>query len=372
MISIFDAHLDLAWNALSFNRDLTLPVEETRRRERLMSDHPSRGGCTTSIPELRRAGVGACVATLLARAGPEQDPQDGYSRTDLDHAAPAIAYAVAQGQLAYYRWLQEQGHLRIIRTAQELERHWSEWTLRRDSTPIGIILGMEGTDPVVAPQQLEAWWRDGLRVAGLAHYGLSHHAGGTGTDGPISRLGRELLKQFEALGMVLDATHLCDRSLEQALDVYGGPVMASHHNCRALVPGDRQLTDQQIRLLIQRGAVIGTALDAWMLVPGWKRGATSPEVVGIQAAADHIDHVCQLAGDVRHAGIGSDLDGGFGREQTPHDLDTIADLQKLSAILQKRGYSAQEVAAVFHDNWLRFFHDALPASSPAEGSGAVP
>ncbi len=362
MIPIFDAHLDLAWNALSFNRDLTLPVAQTRRREGHMNDHPSRGGSTVSLPELRRAGVGVCVATLLARAGPRQEPQPGYRRTDLDHAAPSIAYAVAQGQLAYYRLLESQGHLRFIRSAGQLDRHWRQWTEARDSAPLGIVLGMEGTDPVVAPDQLEAWWDDGLRVAGLAHYGESRHAGGTGCDTPLTDDGLRLLEHFERLGMVLDVTHLCDRSLAQALDVFGGRLMASHHNCRALVPGDRQLTDAQIRRLVGRGAVIGTALDAWMLHPGWVHGQSTPDVVGIRAAADHVDHVCQLAGNARHAGIGSDLDGGFGREQTPHDLDTAADLQTLAEILKQRGYGDEQVAAVFHGNWLRFFREALPGS----------
>jgi len=109
--------------------------------------------------------------------------------------------------------------------------------------------------------------------------------------------------------------------MEQAMDVYEGPVLASHHNCRALVPGDRQLADEQIKKLISRGAVIGTALDAWMLYPNWIRGQTKPEVVGLEAVADHIDHVCQIAGNVDHAAIGSDLDGGFGTEQTPRDLE---------------------------------------------------
>jgi membrane dipeptidase len=161
--------------------------------------------------------------------------------------------------------------------------------------------------------------------------------------------------------MILDVTHLCDQSMAQALDLFDGPVLASHHNCRALVPGDRQLTDEQIMRLIGRGAVIGAALDAWMLYPNWVRGKTSPQVVGLEAVADHIDRVCQLAGNANHTAIGSDLDGGFGTEQTPRDLDTIADLQKLDQILARRGYSDGDIDNIFHGNWLRFFAEALPA-----------
>jgi membrane dipeptidase len=137
-------------------------------------------------------------------------------------------------------------------------------------------------------------------------------------------------------------------------------VLASHHNCRALVPGDRQLADEQIRRLVARGAVIGAAFDAWMLYPGWVRGQTSPEVVSLDAVADHIDHVCQIAGDVQHAALGTDLDGGYGHEQTPRDLKVYSDLHRLADILERRGYSGQDVDAIFHGNWLRFFGETLP------------
>jgi membrane dipeptidase len=151
---------------------------------------------------------------------------------------------------------------------------------------------------------------------------------------------------------------LSDQSFDEALECYDGPVLASHHNCRALVGGQRQLTDDQIKRLLERGAVIGAALDAWMLYPGWVRGETRPEVVGIEAVADHIDHVCQLAGNADHAALGSDLDGGFGTEQTPRDLNTIADLQKIPDLLAKRGYSAADVKKIAHGNWVRFFQTA--------------
>lgn len=360
MIPIVDAHLDLAWNALSFDRDLTQPLDALRRREAHMTDHPSRGKCTTSLPEMRRAGIGLCVATLLARSGPEHTLQKGYRRTDLDHGCREAAYAVAQGQLAYYRLLESNGHIRIIRTSAELREHWTQWNSNRADTPLGVILGMEGTDPVFSPEQLNEWWSDGLRLAGLAHYGRSHYAHGTGTDGPLSRAGVQLLRRFEELGIVLDVTHLSDRSFDEALDSFDGPLLASHHNCRSLVPGQRQLKDSQIRSLIRRGAVIGTAMDAWMLYSGWERGTTSPQVLSLEAAADHIDHVCGLAGNHRHSAIGSDLDGGFGYEQTPRDLKTVADLQKLAAILDRRGYRSEEVSAIFHGNWVRFFEQTLP------------
>jgi membrane dipeptidase len=257
--------------------------------------------------------------------------------------------------------MESHGHLRLLRTGPELLSHWHAWQRNPENTPLGVILSMEGADPVVTPAQLDDWRRHGLRAIGPAHYGRGQYAYGTATDGPLGPRGVDLLRRMQTLGFILDATHLSDTSMAEALDAIDGPVLASHHNCRALVPGDRQLTDEQIKLLVSRGAVIGVALDAWMLHLGWERGKTSPQVVSLDAAADHIDHVCQLAGNCRHSGIGSDLDGGYGTEQTPRDLDTIADLQRLAEILHRRGYSAAEVGAVFHDNFLRFFTEVLPA-----------
>ena len=359
-IPIFDAHLDLAWSAVFFNRDLTAPLADVRAAEAHMTDEPSRGRGTVTLPELRRAGVAVCVATLLARGGPAQACQSAYGRTALDYRNQDLAHCAAHAQLAWYHLMESRGHLRLLRTRSELQSHWKSCQRTPTTTPLGVILSMEGADPVVTPAQLDAWWNQDLRAIGPAHYGRGHYAFGTATDGPLGDRGCELLRRMEQLGFILDATHLSDTSMAEALDVFGGPVLASHHNCRALVPGDRQLTDEQISRLVARGAVIGVALDAWMLYPNWERGKTSPEVVSLEAAADHVDHVCQLAGNTMHSGIGSDLDGGYGTEQTPRDLNTIADLQKLADILSRRGYGEEDIAAIFHGNWFRLFTNALP------------
>jgi membrane dipeptidase len=360
MRPLIDAHLDLAWSALFFNRNLLQPISAIRQAEAGMTDELSRGLNTVSFPELRRANVPVCIATLLARSGPDKPKFTPVKRVDLDYAEQRIAYAHAQGQLAYYRLLESEGHLRIIKTRSQLTKHWEAWQSNSATTPLGIILGMEGADPILRPEQTETWWNDGLRAVGPVHYGRSQYAHGTSTDGPLSKAGVRLLREFQRIGMILDVTHLSDQSFFQAMDIYQGPTLASHHNCRALVPGERQLTDEQIKLLIGRNAIIGTAFDAWMLYPGWKRGETNPQVVKIEDAANHIDHICQLAGTTRHCAFGTDLDGGFGTEQTPGDLNTITDVHKLEAILAARGYCAGDIDGIFFGNWLRLFTDSLP------------
>jgi membrane dipeptidase len=354
---IFDAHLDLAWNALDWNRDLLLPVADIRQRERAEGMTDKGRACNTvSFPELRRGKVAIFIATLLARLlRPNLVP--AIQRYTSMEAACAAAY----GQLAYYRVLEQQGVLRWIKDWPALEAHIRAWERNESGNePLGFILSMEGADPVLSPEQVDEWWQAGLRIIGPAHYGVSPYAHGTGTEGGLFPPGRPLLKAMERVGMILDVTHLSDQCFDEALDAYGGPVLASHHNCRALVPNQRQLTDEQIKRLVDRGAVIGTALDTWMLYPGWVRGQTTPEEAGVTLTAmvDHIDRVCQLAGNARHAAIGTDLDGGFGREQSPCDLDTIADLQRVPELLRERGYKEEAVKGIMYDNWVRFFREA--------------
>ncbi|HVR74954.1 MAG TPA: membrane dipeptidase [Planctomycetota bacterium] len=358
---IFDGHLDLAWNALSWDRDQTEDLGALNRSDALLGDDDARGRATTTLPEMRKGLVAACLATVLVRARPDSRPTRGHLRTSLDFPSQAVAYAMGQGQLAYYRLLEKEGHMKMIRTARDLDEHWKRWEEDpAGSEPIGFILAMEGADPIVDPLQAEEWWEAGLRSLNLVHYGKGPYGAGTGAEGPLTPRGVELLREMERLGIILDVTHLSDEGFFDALERYGGRVLASHQNCRALVPGVRQFSDEQLKLLIERDAVIGAPFDAWMSWPGWETGVTSRDVLGIEAVVRHIDHICALAGNVRHVAIGSDLDGGFGTEQTPSGIDSIADLQKLEAILESRGYNAPDIRAIFHGNWLRFFREHLP------------
>ncbi|MBI2926814.1 MAG: membrane dipeptidase [Verrucomicrobia bacterium] len=360
----FDCHLDLAMNALEWNRDLTRPIDEIRRRETGMTDKKDRERGTVCFPEMRRGGVGLCVATQIARYVKPGNPLPGWH-------SPEQAWAQTQGQLAWYRAMEEAGQMVQVKDAQGLEEHARRWqgVLAAEPSharstaappPIGYLLSLEGADSLITLKHLERSFEQGLRAVGPAHYGPGTYAQGTDATGGIGARGRELLKEMDRLGLILDATHLCDESFWEAVDVFQGPIWASHSNCRALTPHNRQFSDEQIKYLIQRGAVIGGALDAWMMVPGWIRGQTTPEAVGLklEKLLDHIDHVCQLAGNARHSGIGTDLDGAFGREQSPADLDTIADLARLPAMFQARGYPDEDIAAIMHGNFIRFLTNA--------------
>ena len=364
---VVDAHLDLAWNAMSLNRDMTSSLEEVRRAEATWDDDPSRGRSTVTLAEMRRSGVAICIATLLARAGPYPPKKPPLARMDIDYPTQAIAHAVARGQLAYYELLESLGEIRILRTRGDLDEHWTRWAqphaaggASHAQLPVGVILGMECADPILAPPQLRQWWAQGLRNIEPSHYGHSRYAAGSSAEGGLTPMGVELLAQMQEFGAILDLTHLSDQSIDEALDLYGGPVLASHSNCRSLVEGQRQLPDRHIRQIIDRDGVIGAALYNAMLRAGWQYGKDAADRVPLETVALHIDHVCQLAGDSRHAGLGSDLDGGFGNEATPLGIDTIADLHKIAEPLDKRGYRGADLDNIFHANWLRLFQAALP------------
>jgi membrane dipeptidase len=350
-----DAHLDLSMNALEWNRDLTRPLAEINAREQGMTDKPDRGNGTVSLPELRKGNVGLVVATQIARFVAQDNPLPGWH-------SPQQAWAHTHGQLAWYRAMEKQGELKQIRNWQELEAHLAYWNVGEDKSQkaIGYILSLEGADSIVTLDYLETAYENGLRALGPAHYGPGRYAYGTDSSAPLSQQGKDLLRKMDELGIILDATHLCDLAFWDALELFQGPVWASHNNCRALVDHNRQFSDEMIKALIARVAVIGGVFDAWMLSPGWIRGQSTPKDRNVTLATllDHLDHICQLAGNANHIGIGSDLDGAFGKEQCPSDLESIADLQKIPDLLLARGYSEEDVQKVMHGNWLRFLKKA--------------
>lgn len=354
---LIDAHLDLAMNAMEWNRNLRLNVQEIRASEIGMTDKPDRAKGTVSLPALREGNIGLVVATQIARyVGPGSSLKGWHS--------PEQAWAQTQGQLAWYRAMEAAGEMRQIKDQQGLEAHLSYWNQdgNHKDKAIGFVLSLEGADSLITLDHLHIAYGYGLRAVGPGHYGPGRYAHGTDASGHLNEMGINLLKEMRALNMILDATHLCDEAFWDAMEIYDGTIWASHNNCRALVNHNRQFSDEMIKALIQKDAVIGGALDAWMMVPGWQRGISTPASTNctLEKMIDHLDHICQLAGNTQHVGIGTDLDGAYGKEQCPYDLDTIADMQQLESMLQQRGYTQTDVANIFHDNWLRQLRKSLP------------
>ena len=350
---IFDAHLDLALNGVDWNRDLRCDVSELRAQERALGmTEAGRCGSTLSFPELRHGEIRVCLSTLLARQEREINHSFGWT-------SPATCYAMAHAHLAWHRAMERAGYLRAIRTKADLQAHFQDCEKRPETTPLGFIQTMEGADPLLVPDTVDEFHEHGLRAIGLTHYGPNRYGGGTLSEVGLTVDAIPLLKRISELGMTVDVTHLSDVAFWQLLDRFDGRIHASHQNSKRLAPWQRQFSDEQYQAVIERNGVIGVALDVIMLQPGYVR-RLSEVTVTIERAVDNIDIVCQLAGNARHVGIGSDLDGGYGVEQTPSDMDRISDLQVIPDMLRKRGYVESDIEGIMHGNWRRFFSEALP------------
>lgn len=350
---IIDSHIDLAFSAIQVNRDLTQPAATVRTHD----PEPvirSFGSCTVTFPELRRGHVGIVFGTVMSRI----DPNDHWTRTGM--YCQKQCYGVGRGHVAYYQAMEREHVIRIIRSSADLAEVVAAWQNPTPDTPIGLVLTMESADPILDPDQVPEWYELGIRMVSISHYGTGAYSHGTGTKGGLLPKAKCLLSAFREMGIIVDMTHLTDQAFWELLDIYDGPVAASHHNCRALVPGQRQLDNDMIKAIVARGGVIGASLDAWMLDPEWKREIPCYQQITkatLESVADHIDYIAQLVGNSRHCGIGSDLDGGFGTEQAPRDLNTIADLQRLRGIFERRRYSEKDIRNVLAENWIRILKE---------------
>ncbi|MBV7335605.1 membrane dipeptidase [Chloroflexi bacterium TSY] len=254
---IFDGDYPMAYGAIDLNRDLTLPISDVRA----VSDDPTNIPFA-SLPEMRRGRIAAALVKIAAHRLREGSVLPGLR-------GEAAVYGVAQGQLAYYQMLAHAQEAVILTTSTLFSEHMVRWeqATETDALPVGFVLGMEGADPILWPEQIHDWWEEGVRVVSLTHYGPSTYARGTGTPGGLLPPAADLLREMESCGMLLDLTHISDDGFWQALEIYTGPVLASHQNCRALAPGERQFSDEQLLAVIARGGVIGVSMDTWMLYP---------------------------------------------------------------------------------------------------------
>jgi membrane dipeptidase len=327
---IVDAHLDLSYNALRGRGVLRPATEQTPDDE---------GIPTVGIPDLIAGGVRLICGTLFCM--PSLDGKPGY-RTAQEAHDDALA------QLDWYRQAWRNEPAARVTSRQHLATP--------SDLPLRFILLMEGADPIRTPEDLRLFYEQGVRIIGLA-WKRTRYAGGTGAPGPLTAEGIDLVRRMDALGMIHDASHLADDSFWQLMDAASGPMMASHSNCRAIVPTDRQLSDDMIRAIAARGGVVGINFyDKFLLPPAeyGKRRATLPDVVR------HVQHVCDLAGGTTSVGIGTDMDGGLGREQIPQEITTSADLPRLADSLSSAGFGDEEVARIMGTNWIHFFQRSLP------------
>ena len=362
MYFIVDAHQDLAWNMKSFDRDYTRSVQETRQLERGLPVITHNGNTLLGSPEFQRGQIGIVFSTLFVP--PIRTKMGEWDK--LSYSNFEEAHQLYRDQIDVYRRLADQhpDKFDIIRSAPDLDLHLSKWQSadKEHASPTGLVLLMEGAEGIRSPEELEEWWDLGLRIIGPAWTG-TRFCGGEREPGPLTQDGRELLAAMADIGLTLDLSHMDEEATLEALDIYEGALIASHSNAAALIPNtqsNRHLSDRVIRGIIERDGVIGIVLFNAFLQKGWRK-SDGREQVTLTHVAAQIDHICQLAGDAHHVGIGSDFDGGFGLESTPSGIDTVADLQKLAPLLGERGYTENDISAILGENFINHLKKTLPS-----------
>jgi membrane dipeptidase len=355
---IVDAHQDIAYNAYCFDRDYRMAAYKKRQSEPITDSRIGPGRPTIGLPDALLGRVAVVFATLFVT--PKASPfVDGWNEPLYRDAREAHDLAV--NQIDYYdRLADEHPQVQLIRTQPDLETVLASWA---DDVPItervqGVVVLMEGADPIIEPKQFEEWYQRGVRVVGPA-WTKTRYSGGTGAPGPLTPLGLELLEVLADANILLDLSHLSEAAYHQALDRYEGPLVASHSNPRRFRDTDRHLSDDMIRLLAERDGVMGTVIYNRFLHPTWQPG-DSRQAVPFTTVLDVIDHVCQVTGSSRHVGLGSDMDGGFGLEALPQGMDTVGDLWWVGDGLRRRGYHEADIAAILGGNFLRKLQEALP------------
>ena len=360
MTFIIDAHQDIAYNSLTLSRDYRLSAHQVRENEK-NTPRPlwNNGEATLGWEDYQRGKIGIIFATLFM---PPRKYGGGAYETQI-YDTPQDAKPLLRKQLDLYRALCEDGeHYQLIQEQADLARVVKPWQENLPGNhPVGLVLLLEGAELLGDPSELEEYYSEGLRLVGPVWSG-TRYMGGTNEDRPFDAEARRLLDVMAGLRLPMDISHMRERAALAAMDAYDGLVLAGHANCRAVNKGqggERHLTDATLRRLIERGGVTGILPYNKFLAAEWTPDLPR-EAVTLDDVILHIDHICQLAGDSKHAAIGSDFDGGFGYPKIPYEMDTIADLQKLEPALARRGYTETDISNIFYRNWLDLLEHSLP------------
>lgn len=398
---IIDAHEDMAWNMMAFGRDYTRSAHQTRQLEEGTPTPGRNDDSLLGYPDYRRGRVALVIGSLFA--SPERFSEGEWEKVvyrDTQHA-----HRLYLQQIDLYERLcgEHPDCFRQVRLRSDLDEVLAAWEKAVDlpplpasgprnpdqpgladepadglpstgrdletdeapspaGPPVGIVISMEGAEAIREPAEIEMWYERGVRSIGLA-WTATRYSGGSREPGPLTALGFELLERMAPLNLALDVSHMDEPAVLQALDVYPGPILASHSNAQALLRGaesNRHLSDRVLPALLERDAVIGIVGYNAFLKAGWKKSGGRREEVGLDRLVAQIDYVCQVAGDARHVAIGTDFDGGFGWQSVSYEIDTIADLQKLVPLLVEKGYTQDDIAAVLSGNWLGLLRRVLP------------
>jgi membrane dipeptidase len=351
-VIIVDAHEDLAFNVLVNGRDYQQSAYVTRAAEAGTSVEETNGVCMLGLPEWLDARVAVIFATITTI------PREFAIQGDMSYANIEASYQQALAQLDLYRRWEVSGTVfRLITHQHHLDEVLATWEQIDTSPQIGLVLLMENADSIRTPAEVGFWYEHGLRIIGPAWHS-NRYTGSTRDGGTLTDQGRALLAEMGSRHMILDLSHMAEEACREALATYPGPIIASHANPQRLVSMARLLSDRLITEILARDGVIGIMPVNWALVPDWRQYPRS--AIGVDRVAEAVDVVCQLAGDTRHVGLGTDFDGGQGAECAPMGLETVADLPLVADALERRGYTDTNIEAILHENWLRTVRAMLP------------
>ena len=359
---IIDSHEDLAYESLYGGFDYTRSAADNRK----YYNGPEKFGCTIGWPELQEGGVGIIFGTVFIT--PPNDGNGGQKNRETIYVTEEDFHAAVCAQLDFYDRLagEHPDQFRRILSRADYDAVVKDWTEQPGSEhPVGLVTLLEGAEGLRSFDDLSLYYERGVRLIGPVWAGGRWCAGTKSRDmkDALTDDGKTLLRKMSAQGFILDVSHMKNRSAMDSLDYYDGVAAASHVNCSALLPGfpvERHFNDETIKMLIGHDGVMGVVPFNFFLSSKWTEGPKTPRnTVTLDTVADHIDHICQLAGHSRTAAIGTDFDGGFGYPEIPLEMNDISDLQKLAAVLERRGYTEEDIENIFHRNWQRILERSL-------------
>jgi membrane dipeptidase len=357
---IVDAHEDIAWNIMTFGRDYSVSVLETREREENLTTPDINGHTMLGWPEYQLGNIALIFSTLFA--APRRTKMGEWDTQC--YASTKEAMEIYSRQLdEYYRLCDRHPEkFFLLSTKNDLQSVLDDWQDdEKESRRVGLIILMEGAEAIAKMGELDVWWQRGVRIIGPAWTG-TRFCGGTHEPGPLTSEGYDLLGGMAKYPFCLDISHMDEKAVLQTFDYYSGPIIASHSNALALLKGidsNRFLSDRVITGLLERNGVIGVIPFNTFLKVGWKN-ENSRDEVGLEHLVAHIDYICQLAGNADHVGLGTDFDGGFGLQSIPKEIGSIADMKKIKPFLLEKGYSEEDVVKIMGRNWINVAQNIMP------------
>ena len=351
---IVDAHVDLGYNIVNFGRDYTRSALDIRADTAGTPAQRVQGQAMLGLPELLAGRMALVWGVIYVM--PQSSVRSPLQIANYGSPDEAAAWGQVMHE-AILDFIASSDHLMLVKNQTDLDVVLESWEqdIPDEERRVGVMLAMEGADPIRSPDELAAWYAGGLRSVGLS-WGRTQYAGSNSMDGPLTTAGVELLERMREYNMIFDTAHLSEAAFWDAMSVWDDVVVNSHSALRHYLPTERGFSDDQIRAIIERDGVFGIGLYNGF----YEQNTRNAFLIVLDDVLDAITYVCELAGNCDHVAIGSDLDGGFGAELAPQGIDTIADLQQIPTGLKLRGFSDAQIDAICHGNWLRILRQSLP------------